>query len=75
MKKIITFVFVVLTAVCFVGCGEKDDAPTVSYLTATQRINSGEDCWISADGKEFYIAEGRNENGMPTTVRGYRIVN
>ena len=75
MKKIIALALIILTAVCFVGCGEKDDTPTTTYLFATQCVNNGEDCWISSDRKEFYMVERRDENGRPATVRYYRIVN
>lgn len=76
MKKIITFAFVVLTAVCFVGCGEKEEEEVVGIerSVANNMLNAGEDCAFSPDGKTFYIKKDYDYDGNVDAIIGYTII-
>lgn len=74
MKKIITFAFIILTAVCFVGCGEKEEVVGIERSVANNMLNAGEDCALSPDGKTFYINKDYDYDGNVDAIVGYIII-
>ena len=75
MKKIITFAFVVLTAVCFVGCGEKEEEVVgIERSVANNMLNAGEDCTFSPDGETFYINKDYDYDGNVDAIIGYTVI-
>ena len=82
MKKIINGFLIgigivagtVLALAALVTYSKKEEVVGIERSVAIQRANSSEDCWISGDGKTFYINEDRNYDGEVDTVIGYKII-
>ena len=76
MRKIITLALIILTAVCFVGCGEKEEKEVVGIerSVANNMLNAGEDCAFSPDGGTFYIRKDYNYDGNVDAIVGYVVI-